>query len=181
MKKFSVILLLLLIITNFTDAQEAKQAITANPIGLVFGIFNAQYEFALTGVNSLALRGNYVGYKIGDYSNSAFGIGCSYRWYMGESKPITGWWLQPSVDILFWTAKWTTLEISGTYPFFYKEVDKEETVTFIGIGGDGGYKWNWDGFCLELSGGIRYYIGEIAGLSFGGVAPSLGVGVGYAW
>ncbi|MBM4176024.1 MAG: DUF3575 domain-containing protein [Ignavibacteria bacterium] len=148
---------------------QPKRAITINPIGLVFGTFNAQFELALSERNAVAIRGNYVGYDIGSYKNSAFGGGAHYKWYF-NNKAITGIWAGPAADVLLWTADWDVFGIS-----------KSETTLFAGVGADLGYKWAWGKFCLELSAGGRFYFGEISGLSFGGFLPSLGLGVGYAW
>jgi hypothetical protein len=151
MKKIFLTIIVLLTMVSVSYSQNtATKAVTANPIGLAFGLFNAQYEFALNQKNSVAVRANFVGYSIGGYSNSAFGFGGSYRWYVMDSKTIVGWWAQPSA-------------------------------TFFGIGGDGGYKWIWDQFALDVSVGARIYMGKISGLSFGGFGPQLGVNLGYAW
>jgi hypothetical protein len=170
MKNMLFAIIILMIIINISYAQNEKQAVTANPIGLAFGVFNAQYEFTLSNQNSVAVRANFVGYSIGDYSNSAFGFGGSYRWYVLNSKTIVGWWAQPSADILFWSSDWKDNFQS-----------KNASTVFFGIGGDGGYKWIWNHFALELSVGARIYMGKISGLNFGGFGPMLGVNLGYAW
>ena len=178
MKKNFLTIIILLTIASISYSQNtATKAVTANPIGLAFGLFNAQYEFALNQKNSVAVRANFVGYSIGGYSNSAFGFGGSYRWYVMDSKTIVGWWAQPSADILFWTSEWQTLGQPG----LLGNVNNKANTTFFGIGGDGGYKWIWDHFTLELSVGARIYMGKISGLSFGGFGPQLGVNLGYAW
>jgi hypothetical protein len=170
MKKMFFLLMIFTLIINISYAQKETKAVTANPIGLAFGVFNAQYEFALNQQNSVAIRANFIGYSIGSYSNSAFGFGGSYRWYVADSKTIRGWFAQPSADILFWSADWKDLG-----------QNKNESTVFFGVGGDGGYKWIWDHFALEVSAGARLYLGKISGLSFGGFAPALGVNLGYAW
>lgn len=133
--------------------------------GFIFGRLNAQYEWALSAENSVAVRGNFVNTTIGDYDNSALGFGGSYRWYFSK-RAIEGFFAMGSADLLFWNAK-TSLS--------------DESATFIGITGEAGYKWNLGGFTIDLSGGLGYYAGEISGLDFGGVLPTVGLNLGYAW
>jgi hypothetical protein len=176
---FSLIIILLMIASISYSQSTATKAVTGNPIGLAYGLFNAQYEFALNQKNSVAVRANFVGYSIGGYANSAFGFGGSYRWYVMDSKTIVGWWAQPSADILFWTSEWTAFQPTSLNP--NAQVNKQDNTVFFGLGGDGGYKWIWDHFALDVSLGARVYIGKISGLRFGGVGPQLGVNLGYAW
>lgn len=159
---------LMLILTNSIIFAQTK-AVTVNPFGLFFGALNVQYEFRYDADNSIALRANFVGYDIGSFSNSAFGFGGTYRWYH-STKPVVGLWYGPSADILFWTAKEKRSFAPPTY-----------TSTFLGIGGDIGYKWNFNHFGVEVFGGLRYYLGEIAGLSFGGASLVAGLNLGYVW
>ncbi len=165
MKK--IIIFLILSFNSILFSQT--KAITVNPVGLFLGALNVQYEFRYDPDNSIALRANFVGYDIGSFSNSAFGLGATYRWYH-STKPVIGLWYGPSADILFWTAKEKKPINPGTY-----------TSSFLGIGGDIGYKWNLDHFGVEVFGGMRYYFGQIAGLSFGGASLIAGVNLGYLW
>ncbi len=155
-------------ILQLLSAQSSK-AVMVNPLGLFWGVMNVQYEFRYDIDNSIALRTNFVGYDIGSFSNSAFGIGASYRWY-NKTKPVVGFWYGPSADILFWSAK-DKVKIS---PTTYKS-------SFLGIGGDAGYKWDFNHFGVEIFGGLRYYFGDIAGLSFGGASLIAGLNLGYIW
>ncbi|NPV12000.1 MAG: DUF3575 domain-containing protein [Ignavibacteria bacterium] len=167
MNKYFYFFFLVLMISNL-NAQPDK-AIMVNPLGLFWGVMNVQYEFKYKNENSIALRANFVGYDIGSFSNSAFGLGGSYRWY-SKTRPVVGLWYGPSADLLFWSAK----EKNRAMPSTYRN-------SFLGIGGDIGYKWNFNQFGLEIFGGLRYYFGEIAGLSFGGVSIIGGVSLGYLW
>ncbi len=79
-------------------------------------------------------------------------------------------WYGPSADILFWKAKEKNIVGPATYQS-----------SFLGVGGDIGYKWNFNHFGVEIFGGLRYYFGEIAGLSFGGASLIAGLNLGYVW
>ncbi len=161
-------LFLIIFFFNFPLFSQSR-AVSINPLGLFWGVLNVQYEFRYDLDNSIALRANFVGYDIGTFSNSAFGFGGTYRWYH-STKPVVGLWYGPSADILFWSAKQKNRITPATY-----------NSSFLGIGGDIGYKWNFNQFGVELYGGLRYYFGEIAGLSFGGASLIAGVNLGYVW
>ncbi len=163
------ILFLLLLLFTFSNLSGQSKAIMVNPLGLFWGVMNVQYEFRYDSDNSIALRANFVGYDIGTFSNSAFGFGGSYRWYH-STKPVVGLWYGPSADLLFWTAR----EKNRFAPSTYRS-------SFLGLGGDVGYKWNFNQFGVEVYGGLRYYLGEIAGLSFGGASLIAGINLGYIW
>lgn len=165
MKKIFIIFFFGLSLNLFAQSK----AVTVNPLGLFFGALNVQYEFRYDSDNSIALRANFVGYDIGSFSNSAFGFGGTYRWYH-STRPVVGLWYGPSADILFWTAKEKRIVAPATY-----------TSSFLGLGGDIGYKWNFNHFGVEIFGGLRYYFGEIAGLSFGGASLIAGLNLGYVW
>lgn len=167
MKKY-LIPIALLLLTVKLNAQPNK-AITVNPLGLFWGVMNVQYEFQHTPANSIAIRANFVGYDMGSFSNSAFGIGGSYRWY-ADKKPVVGLWYGPSTDFLFWSAK----EKNKVAPNVHNS-------TFFGLGGDIGYKWNFSQFGVEIFGGLRYYFGEIGELPFGGASLVAGLNIGYLW
>jgi hypothetical protein len=148
---------------------QSSKAVMVNPLGILWGVMNFQYEFRYDVDNSIALRANFVAYDLNSFSNSAFGLGGSYRWYH-STKPVVGLWYGPSADILFWSAK----EKNKIQPSTYKS-------SFIGLGGDIGYKWDFNHFGVEVFGGLRYYLGEIAGLSFGGGTLVAGINLGYVW
>lgn len=168
MKKI-LFLVFVFLINHSNSFSQAGKAITVNPIGLFYGVMNVQYEFRHDVDNSIALRANFVGYDIGSFSNSAFGFGGTYRWYH-STRPVVGLWYGPSADLLFWTAK----EKNRIRPESY-------TRLFLGLGGDIGYKWNFNHFGVEIFGGLRYYFGEITGLAFGGASLIAGLNLGYIW
>jgi len=167
MKKI-ILFSLLILLPNFISAQS-KKFIGVNPLGLFWGVLNIQYEFHYDKDNSIAIRGNFVGYSIGSFSNNALGAGASYRWYH-DKKPIIGLFYGPSVDLLIWTAE----EKNKTLPETHQSL-------FLGLGGEVGYKWNFNQFGVELYGGLRYYLGHISNLNFGGASLIAGVNLGYIW
>lgn len=151
---------------SFAAKSSYSQSITANPLGLAFGLLNATYEQQLSPNNSFTVSGYY--FSITDWN--AYGIGGSYRWYIDlfktRQKPIEGFSVGPKAGFSFWG--WDG--ITGIY-------DDGMTIT---IGGEALYKWVWDGFALEVGINLDFPVIKPKGLS--GLTPfGLVAAVGYAW
>ena len=112
--KFRITTILLIIAVVFslnTNNATAKkvtyhQSITANPVGLAFGMLNATYEQQLSRTNSFTVSGYY--WDLGSSAGSwvAYGIGGSYRWYNDifhtRKKPLEGLSFGPKIAISSW-------------------------------------------------------------------------------
>jgi hypothetical protein len=167
MKKFFLLALAALLIFSATNlsAQKADkytQAITANPIGLIFGYFNASYEFQVAPENTLTINGLYWGYS----GWSAFGIGGSYRWYIvkeDKKKIIEGFGFGPTASLGFWNY----------------ENDGYSGGTSLSIGGVASYKWVFGGFVVEPLLVLSFNLMTIEGLAYNSFG--LGCNLGYAW
>lgn len=185
MKKLVLVVLIVMvgIITslNIANAEEKpEQIISVNPLGLVFGITNVEYEKVFKDNTTWALRGLYWGQETGDWSWSAIGAGGSYRKYFSPNtnpKVFTGG---------FWGAGVDFLNISADLESFG---DTESgSAFFFGPKGEIGYKWllgQENNISVSIAGELGYYMGslEIADTSipFSGIAFGLPVNIGYAW
>ena len=169
MKRFFTLSLLVItalfcLVQMQSNAQQSK-AISANPIGLAFNLLNATFENKTAPTNSFTISGNY--WSIGDWK--AYGFGGSYRWYFDLNdgkKPIQGMFVGPKVNVGFFS--W-----GGSNYFTYN------SQTYIGIGGEFGYKWVWSGFMLEPSLTLLIAAGSVDYVSVG--AFGAGLSIGYAW
>jgi hypothetical protein len=145
-------------------AQRYTHSISADPISLAFGVFNATYEWQTAPINSFTIFGEYWSFV--DWS--AYGIGASYRWYPhlfeDGKKPLEGFSVGPRIDISFWN--W------GGY------TGLNNNYTSIGIGGEAAYKWVFGGFVVEPLIVINIPILKIV-YTYGAFGP--GVNLGYAW
>ncbi|MGA2297257.1 MAG: hypothetical protein ABSG15_06905 [FCB group bacterium] len=158
---------LLIICSTNLWAQRYSHSISANPIGLVFGIFNATYEQQTAPINSFTVFGNY--WSVLDWS--AYGFGGSYRWYPhlfeDGKKPLEGFSVGPRADIGFWS--WTGF---GSYSGYGG--------TSIAIGGEAAYKWVFGGFVVEPIIVLEINVSKVVGYTnynaFAG-----GCNLGYAW
>ena len=71
-----------------------QQQITANPFGLIFGWFNAEYERKLSEDWSLGLGGSYLSLDDDDFG-SANGV---FRYYP-QGAALTGFYIGPRVGV----------------------------------------------------------------------------------
>jgi len=141
--------------------KKYNQSISANPIGLAFGLFNATYEKALSPENSFTVGLMYWGYA----GWSAFGLSGSYRWYLFQDtdKMLKGLSFGPLVSLGMWGY----------------ENDTYSNSTSLSVGCEISYKWVFDSFVVEPNAQVSFNVLSIDGLTY---RPfGIGVNLGYAW
>ncbi len=169
---------------NVTNWAPEQNIITANPLGLAFGYFNANYEKAIGKNNGLGFSAGFDYYDLGGWSWSGGTVGASYNWYF-QHHALNGWYAGPDAGLSFASFSYTY----DTLDAYYNVVSTKATATSFGIyiGGHGGYRWIWNnGFVLDLSIGLNYTIASapvINGVTaaYGGVGFGPGANLGYAW
>lgn len=154
--------------TTNTASAQARPSSKGSVISLdvlelaLQGPLSIQYEWKTSPVNSWALRG-YFWPTRGDYS--AFGVGGAYRFYIADSRALTGLSVAPAADV-----------------FFFNSSLLSKTATIFEIGGDLAYKWIFDQFSVEPMFGIRIGFGGAESVTYAtGFLPVLAVNLGYAW
>lgn len=171
MKKLTLaIMLVALIFTTESFAQERTKVVKTNPLGLAFGNFNVTYEMVTNESSSLLFDVSYM-YKLFGINVNTFGVGAAYRYYFTHaSKEIpTGFYVNPQAGLSFGSTE-------GDVGF-----------TTIQIGAELGYQWAWEsGFTLDLGIGPNYTIisGDVDNVGFNstsGILPSATLAVGYAF
>ncbi len=157
MKAFFAACLIALALTSVPGQQAQAQArdhsISADPLGLAFGMLNATYEQRVGGT-------------------TAFGFGGSYRWYfnLNDGKsPLEGLSAGPAVTIGFW-------DYGG-----YKIFNESYGGTSIAIGGELAYKWIFNQFVVEPILRVNFNVTDVSGLGSTYRGYGLGVNLGYAW
>jgi hypothetical protein len=133
-------------------AQETKtqdlpgNTLTVNPLGLIIGLVDGQYEMRLDPGSSLGIRGTYFGFKIGDWSYTAFGGGAAYRMYPKQT----------ALEGLYWGPTLVALMAQIKYDNSYSEGSANWLTIVPGL--ELGNQWVWDsGIVLDLGVGISYY------------------------
>jgi len=158
MKKITSILLTLVLILSFASvSMAADQTITVNPLGLMGGVLNAQYEKPLGNLNSLLLSAGFVNVGV----VSGFEVGAGYRKYLKGER--SGLFAEGDVSFV-------SVSAPGT------------SATGFAIQGLCGFKWVSDkGFTVEAGAGGSYITAKMEGYTFGGFGPALRLALGYTW
>jgi hypothetical protein len=148
------------------QAQARDHVISADPLGLAFGMLNATYEQKVGNSNSFTIFGSYWSYL----SWTAYGFGGSYRWYfnLNDGKaPLEGLSAGPMISVGVWD--WGGISFINDY----------SGGTSIAIGGELAYKWIFGQFAVEPILRLNFNVASISGLDYR--AYGLGVNLGYAW
>ena len=159
MKRIATVLLALVLILSFASVSMAAgdQTITVNPLGILSGVINAQYEKPTGDLSSLLLSGGFV--SIG--SVSGFEVGAGYRKYLGEER--SGLFAEGSVAFV-------SVSAPGA------------SATGFGVRGLCGFKWIFDkGFTVEAGAGAGFVTAQMEGYSYGVFTPTLRLALGYTW
>jgi len=175
-----VVVLMAGILTVVTPAsgQNPQRVVSVNPVGLIFGIADVEYQQNIDKSSAWAVEALYWGHKIVDWSWSAVGAGGSYRkWFFsfkGENPtaPEGGYW-SVGVDALFLSATYAS-ERASSFSF--------------GPRGGVGYRWllgSKKNFSISVGIEVMYYFGsiEILGVKmpYTGIGYSTPLSIGYAW
>lgn len=147
---------------------DESVAVFVNPLGLLYGVFNGDLDFALRSDLTLNLSGAY--YNIGD--TSAFGVGVGVQYFFASNRrPFHGWYVYPALNYAKAEAK---------------SSDTRAEASLVGVSATIGYQWNWQPFALRLGLGAGYFAavargesdGESESVSLEGVLPRLDASIG---
>jgi len=174
-------LFLALIVTGFlitpNRAYSQRASAKNNDIAIDFiyylvnNTFSAQYEFKSTSTSSFLVKAEYVTKNNGAEAGttSAFGVGLGWRFYILDSRALSGFSITPAVDL-----------------YFFKNATLSRNNIVFSLGADGAYKFFFDQFTVEPTLGIRNGFvpsntpppGEN---TFSGIYPVVAIYLGYAW
>ena len=163
-----IVLCVALAVPQDMKAQSYSNSLSADPLGLAFGMLNATFESRVGAQNSFTLFGNYyTSTYLADWT--AFGFGGSYRWYFDINdgkRPIQGLSAGPFIAFSFWSwggPSWINYDNSLA----------------VAIGGEGAYKWVFGGFVVEPYLRLALPITKGDGITYRGYG--LGCNLGFAW
>ena len=148
-----------------------ENVISVDPLPLAYdGPLVLQYELKAGPVESWLFRVQYWPSPDPSGNWSGFGIGAAYRFFIADSRALTGLSVAPAADIFFFQQT-----ITG-------ESGSQRTAICFDIGGDVAYKWIFDDFAVEPILGLRIGITpNIAPTRASGLEPLIGVSGGYAF
>jgi hypothetical protein len=177
MKKLVVCLAAVAVLacTVSVSAQTKSNMLSTNPLGMIFGIFNLEYQKGIGEKDAIGISAMYWKPPLIDLS--IIGASISYNIYFKST--FHGFFIKPSVSIGFASWKFTTIDMTSS-SFGTKTEDK--TAMDFGLGAIAGYRWLWNGgFSIGLGGGMTYTFGSFEGIDFGGVSPALLFDLGWAF
>jgi hypothetical protein len=157
----------ILLVTSTTSFAQARasaksQVISGDFVGLFLSgkEIHAQYEWKAGPVNSWFIRALFGQDPL---KYNGLGIGGGYRFFIADSRALTGLGIAPVVVAYFWSHEFLPAE------------------TFVSVGGEVSYKWIFDDFSVEplLGAGIAFGGNNISYLTT--MRGYLGIYLGYAW
>ncbi len=174
-RAFLLVLTVTLIGTLF--AQRASAQARPNPPTQVVSVdflplaydypLTIQYELKADPVTSWLFRAHWWPSPSPDPSWSGFGVGAAFRFYIADSRALTGLSVAPAADLFFMNQT---------------EFGTTRSAICFNIGGDIAYKWIFDQFAVEPILGIRVGFGPGDAPSRAATTePLIGLSGGYAW
>ena len=125
--------------------EPARMAVAVNPIGLIFGLILAEFDYGLSDQMSLNVNAEYWNFSV----TKAYGLGAGVQIFLPEvadSGPLyQGVYLYPSLQVLSVSVD----SILFTDDYNYLSVAPR----FIA-----GWQWDWRPFTLRAGAGLEYYI-----------------------
>ena len=172
-KTFTVLLVTIVMLSlpasrSYGQARPSpkENVISVDPLGLAYhDPLTFQYEYKSGPVNSWVFRLHYwpTYFEADDWS--AFGLGAAYRFYIADSRALTGLSVEPAADL-----------------YFFKGANSGRSAIVFWIGGGIAYKWIFDDFALEPMLGFRIGFGSQVAPGFAtGAQGILALNAGYAW
>ena len=170
------VLLVAIVVLSVAATQSYGQArpsaktnvISVDPLGLAYNFpLTFQYEYKTGPVNSWAFRLHYWPSHDNSPTNdwTAFGLGAAYRYYIADSRALTGLSVDPAADL-----------------FFFKGPQTGRTAIVFWVGGDIAYKWIFSDFSVEPMFGFRVGFGGATAPNYAtGAEAVIAVNAGYAW
>ena len=177
MKKLLVVFAIVLFGMSSMKAQEASGIVKVNPLGFIFGIFNATYEKPLNEASSISVGASFFNWS--SVNISGLGLSSEYRFYFSNnSEAPHGMFAAPVLQF-----NSLTYDGAGYYDddLNYHKGDKETVLSFGG-GVKAGHQWIWDsGIALDLYFGYGYRAAKFDSYDYSGGYPMLGLAIGYAF
>lgn len=161
MKKLIVSALLALALS--TSAFAADYNIRVNPLSLLSGSFNAQFDFAMGDSMTVGPTLGYAGGTYNGVSAAALALGARADFALGHARLSDGWYLAP--NFLYVMASGSGASAGG-----------------FSAGVLAGYGWYWNGgFNMGVGLGAQYLSISSGLASYAGVLPGFEFNLGFAF
>ncbi len=164
---------------------EPVQSVSLNPLGLVWGISDVEYERRLTDDSTWYARGLYWATETGDWSWYATGVAGGYRKYF-KGRAFEGPYLGANGGFMNLSAEYEPIPgLKG-----------DSSALFVSLNGELGYRWLFtNNITISLAGTAGFATGSLSvevkdastGLTYSEDVPARGFGlggefrIGYTW
>lgn len=129
----------------------ARFAVAVNPLGLLLGMFLAEFDYGLDERMSLNINGTYWSLGVLGYETTALGAGVGIQYFpagVADSGPLyQGFYVYPSLQVASVSVEFLGFEES------WVSVAPQAIV---------GWQWDFRPFTVRVGGGAAYYIGSVA-------------------
>lgn len=128
--------------TKYTTGGDKNYNLRFGPIGLLFGVINADFDIKMGPTFTIGPSVSYLSWTLAEVNVTAYSFGVRANFYPNiEALSEDGWYIGPSVNYI--GAKATKNSLSAS-------------VNGINTSIVGGYQWLWDSFNINLGLGGGY-------------------------
>jgi hypothetical protein len=152
-------------------ARARERTLTFNPLAILFGVFNAEYEQALGPNMSMFVGPSLIYLSALDTSVLGLGLTGGLRYFVGSGRAPKGFWVGPQVGLSYVSLTANDTTVAGAA---------------IGVGGLLGYTWLFNsGFVVSLGGGVQFTYATATAddttVDLTGVGPALRASIGWGF
>jgi hypothetical protein len=135
-------------------------SITANPVLLLFSIFNADFNFGVSENLTAGIYTHIFHKNTDNKSVNLFNLGARLTFSLNHPRLTDGWYFSPYIESLSSSTDYSSLNIGALF----------------------GYQWVYkSGFTMMAALGSSYYSSKIASLPMSGLWPAIEFKTGFAF
>ncbi|MDX2055504.1 MAG: DUF3575 domain-containing protein [Polyangiaceae bacterium] len=124
-------------------ASPATGAVYVNPVGLLFGLIDAEVDVTVSKNMAVVGEGSYWSFDVLGLKTTAWGLGGGVRYFFGDEM-YRGWYVSPVLQVAHSTASIED-DLLGEF---------SASATLAGVEATVGHQWHWKPFTLRLGGGL---------------------------
>lgn len=130
----------------------ARYAVAVNPLGLLFGLVLAEFDYGLSDRLSLNVNGSYWNIDVLGFDTTAWGAGIGAQYFpleVASSGPLyQGFYIYPSLQLAS-----VTVDDAFLGEASWVSVAPQAVV---------GWQWDWRPLTVRVGAGAAYYVGSVA-------------------
>jgi hypothetical protein len=132
----------------------ARFGVSVNPLGILLGVYIAEFDYGLDDRTSLNVNGSYFDFELLGVETTAWGLGVGVQYFpqeIADSGPLyQGFYIYPSLQYA---------RVTVSEPFLNTQVSGSS----IAPQAVAGWQWDWRPWSVRLGGGAAYWFGDVSG------------------